>query len=41
MASIKVRGIVLGGTNYKEKDKLIKLYTLEKGKMTVTMRGVR
>ena len=41
MASTKVKGIVLGGTNYKEKDKLIRLYTLEKGKITVTMRGVR
>lgn len=41
MASTKVRGVVLGGINYKEKDKLVKLYTLEKGKMTVTMRGVR
>lgn len=37
----KVKGIVLGGTNYKEKDKLIRIYTLEKGKMTLTMRGVR
>ena len=41
MASTKVRGVVLGGINYKEKDKLVKLYTLEKGKTTVTMRGVR
>lgn len=41
MATTKVKGIVLGGTNYKEKDKLVRLYTLEKGKMIVTMRGVR
>lgn len=41
MATTKVKGIVLGGINYKEKDKLVKLYTLEKGKITVTMRGVR
>lgn len=41
MASTKVKGIVLGGTNYKEKDKLVRLYTLEKGRITVTMRGVR
>lgn len=41
MATTKVKGIVLGGTNYKEKDKLVRLFTLENGKMTVTMRGVR
>lgn len=41
MASIKIKGIVLGGTNYKEKDRLVRLYTLEKGKITVTLRGVR
>lgn len=41
MASTKVKGIVLGGTNIKEKDKIINLYTLEKGKISVAMRGVR
>lgn len=41
MATTKVKGIVLGGTNVKEKDKLVKLYTLEKGLITVTMKGVR
>lgn len=41
MASTKVKGIVLGGTNVKEKDKIIKLYTLEKGPMSVTLKGVR
>lgn len=38
MATTKVKGIVLGGTNVKEKDKLVKLYTLEKGLITVTMK---
>ena len=41
MASAKVKAIVIGGTNIKEKDKLVTLFTLERGKMTVNMRGVR
>lgn len=41
MASTKVKGIVLGGVDIKEKDKLVTLYTLERGKMTVSLRGVR
>lgn len=41
MSVTKVKAIVLGGTNYKEKDKLVRLFTLENGKMTVAMRGVR
>ena len=41
MASTKVKAIVIGNTKLKEKDMLINLFTLEKGKMTVTMRGVR
>lgn len=41
MASIKTKAIVLGGTNVKEKDRLIDLFTLEKGRMSVSMRGVR
>ena len=41
MASTKVKGIVIGGVNVKEKDRLVTLYTLEKGKMLVSMRGVR
>lgn len=41
MASTKVKGIVIGGTNYKEKDKIINIYSLENGKMTLSMRGVR
>lgn len=41
MASTKVKAIVLGGVNIKEKDKLITLFTLEKGKISVSMKGVR
>lgn len=41
MASTKVKAIVVGGTNVKEKDRLLTLFTLEKGKMTVSMKGVR
>ena len=41
MASTKVKGIVLGGVNIKEKDKLVNLYTLEEGKITVSFKGVR
>ena len=41
MASTKVKAVVIGGVNVKEKDKLISLYTLEKGKMSVSMKGVR
>lgn len=41
MASTKVKAIVIGGVNVKEKDKLITLYTLEHGKMAVSMKGVR
>lgn len=41
MATLKVRGIVLGGTNIKEKDKVIKLFTVENGIINVTMKGVR
>lgn len=37
----KVKAIVLGGVNIKEKDKLIQLYTLENGKITASMKGVR
>lgn len=37
----KVKAIVLGGTNIKEKDRLIQLFTLEKGKVTASMKGVR
>lgn len=41
MGSTKVKAIVLGGVNIKEKDKLLTLFTLEKGKMSVSMKGVR
>ena len=39
--STKVKAIVLGGTNIKEKDKIVKLFTLENGIMSVSMKGVR
>ena len=41
MASIKVKAIVIGGTNVKEKDRQVRLFTLENGKMQVSMKGVR
>lgn len=41
MPSTKVKGIVIGGINVKEKDKLVKLYTLELGKISVAFKGVR
>ena len=37
----KIRGVTLRGTNYKESDKILTLFTLEKGKISVTARGVR
>ncbi len=41
MSSTKVKGIVLSSKDYKEKDKLVILYTLENGKLAAFMRGVR
>ncbi len=41
MATIKTKAVVLGGVNIKEKDKLVDLFTLEEGRMTVSMKGVR
>ena len=41
MASTKVKAVVIGGVNVKEKDRLVSLYTLERGKMAMSMRGVR
>ena len=41
MASTKVKAIVIGGINIKEKDKLITIFSLERGKMVVSMKGVR
>ena len=38
---IKVTGIVLGGQAYKEKDKLITIFTLETGKITASVKGVK
>lgn len=40
MADIVVKGIVLGGLNYKEKDKLLHVFTLEKGLITCKLVGV-
>lgn len=37
----KVKAVVLGGIDYKEKDKLITLFTLEQGIVTVVFRGVK
>ena len=39
--SVKVKAIVIGGTNVKEKDRIVQLFTLENGKMSVSMKGVR
>ncbi len=41
MASTKVKAIVIGGTNVKEKDKIITLFSVEEGKISVSMKGVR
>lgn len=41
MASTKVKAIVIRAANVKDKDKLLHLYSLEQGKMIVSMRGVR
>lgn len=41
MASTKVKAIVIGGVNIKEKDRLITIFSLERGKMVVSMKGVR
>jgi len=38
---IKVRGIVLKASDYKDDDKLLRLYTLEQGKIGAVMRGVK
>ena len=39
--TLKTKAIVLGGVNIKEKDRLIDLFTLEEGRLTVSMKGVR
>ena len=41
MASTKVKGVVLGSVNTKEKDKIVTIFSLEQGKMSLSMRGVR
>lgn len=41
MASTKVKAVVIGGVNIKEKDRLITIFSLEQGKMVVSMKGVR
>jgi len=38
---LKVAGIVLGGQEYKEKDMLITIFTVEIGKISASMRGVK
>ena len=37
----KVNGVTLRAVNYKESDKILTVFTLEKGKITVSARGVR
>ena len=39
--STKVKAIVIGGTNIKEKDRIITLFSLERGKISASMKGVR
>ena len=37
----KVTGVVISSKDYKEKDKLISLFTVEEGLVYASMRGVR
>ena len=41
MADEKVRAIVIKASDYKDDDKLVKLYTLERGRINAVMRGVK
>ena len=41
MAATKVKAVVIGGVNVKEKDRIVSIYTLERGKISVSMKGVR
>ena len=41
MSEAKVKAIVLGGVDYKEKDKLVNLFTLEKGIITVVFKSIK
>ena len=37
----KLSGIVLGGVNYGENDKIINVFTLEKGVVSAKIKGVK
>lgn len=39
--SIKIRGIVLNKTDYKDSDRILTLFSPEKGKITVSSKGVK
>lgn len=41
MEELKVKAIVLNSRDYKEKDKLVELYSLEQGKITVLLKGCK
>lgn len=41
MAAIKVTGVVVRTVNYRDYDRILTLFTREKGSMTVSARGVR
>ena len=41
MEQIKFTGIVLKSVDYKEKDKLLTIFSLELGKITATLKGVK
>ncbi|MBO7508467.1 MAG: DNA repair protein RecO [Clostridia bacterium] len=41
METIKVKALVLSSCDYKEKDKLVTLFTLENGVMTATLKSVK
>lgn len=41
MDELKVQGIVLSSIDYKEKDKLITIFSLELGKLTALLKGVK
>jgi len=41
MASTKVRGIIIESKDYKDKDKLVTIYSLDCGKIHAVFRGVR
>lgn len=39
--NLKVNGVTLKAVNYKESDKILTVFTLERGKITISARGVR